>query len=270
MNKLILSALMALFCCLTRAIDIRGTYIEPGRSIYGVSSMFPPNLSGGGNLQAVFDQAANNWNSKIGDNWSLNIQYGWSNSIGNALAEYHGWWFPFGDQRHIQARILFNPKYSWFADATPWEHSEFSNYSETSRDYGAGPMNVGRRYLSGPSGFDLLSVAMHEIGHSLSIGVGPRWANEVADGHVDLTSPRLFAGSRIPVSGGHLADSTSLMYFGTAQGIRTLISDADLLSGMQASGFEITPVPEPVTILSLLMGVAFLIRKKRRSRGSSS
>lgn len=270
--KATLVFIMLLAAVYGRAISLTGTYVQPGGDIYGVTSMGAPStVAGGGDLKTIFDTAANAWNSKIGDNWSLNIKYGWSNTIGNAVAQYYAWWMPFGDQRHFQARILFNPNYSFYADATPGSHSEYQSYSESSRNYGSGEMNIGRNFSNATGEaagrFDLLTLATHEIGHALSIGVGPRWTNEIADGNITLTAPRYYAGSIIPIDAteGHLAEQTSLMWYGLAPGERKLISELDLDTGMQVSGFTIRPVPEPTTMAVIAAGLGFLIRRKRKN-----
>lgn len=261
--KALLVAFLALLSTICLSIDIRGTYVEAGGDIYGVTAQAAPEITGGGNLRAIFDHAAQSWNSRIGDPWQIDIKYGWSNSIPGAVAQYYGWWMPFGDLRHFQARILINPDYQFFADPTPGESSEYASYQESSKDYGGGAINTGRVYTgTAYGGYDLLTILTHEIGHSLSIGVGPRWSNEVADGNVDLLSPLPFAGSLIPVDGGHLADPSALMWYGVQPGERRLVSDIDLMAGMQLSGFT-KPVPEPVSLIVLGVGLAALIRRRK-------
>lgn len=268
MKKTIIAAAL-LISASSQAINIFGTYVAPGGSIYGVTSQAAPTTWGGGNITSLFNVAANAWNERSDDNWSLEIKFGWSNTIGNALAQYTGWWLPFGDGRHVQARILVNPNYAWFVDSTPTNHSEFLRYDETVKNYGAGQMNVGRKYTQAQSAasgrFDLLTTLTHEIGHALSIGVGPRWTNEVANGFVDVTAPRQYVGAALPVDNidGHLSDPTSVMWHGLATGERKLLTELDVEAGMQLSGFSVKPVPEPATVAVIGVGLAFLARRRR-------
>jgi len=215
--------LLALASSWAGAIDLRPLYVPPGGDIHGVTAQ-----SGPVDLQPAMEAAAASWNALILDPWSLTIKYGWSDSIPGVLAQYWGWWLPFGDQRHFQARILFNPSFDWTA-------------------------------------FDLPTVARHELGHSM-VGVGPRWDSEVADGDVDILAPLNFAGSSFPITEGHLADPTSLMYPFLAPGQVKTITAMDLDVAMQVQGFtQYGPVPELSTIFAVLIGAAFLYPRLRRA-----
>lgn len=193
--------------------------------------------SGPVDLVPTVNAASESWNALIGDDWGIDIRYGWSDSIGNALAQYWGWWMPFGNGRHFMGRILFNPTYAWYAGVDP-----------------AGLT---------PSAFDLLTVATHEMGHALSIGVGPLWDAEVADGNINVRPPLRLAGMTIEVNDDHLSDPMTLMYYGVAPGERKGITEADLMAGMEVSRFTIETVPEATTIAVLLVGLILLRNRPR-------
>lgn len=212
--------LLALISSWASAIDLRGVYVPPGGDIYGVTAQ-----SGPVDLQPAMEAATTSWNSLILDDWSLTIKYGWSDSIPGALAQYWGWWLPFGDGRHFQARILFNPTYDWTA-------------------------------------FHLPTVALHEVGHS-GVGVGPRWTSEIADGRVDVLAPLPMAGSSFPAFADHLTDDSTLMSPFLAPGQIKSITEIDLNAYAQTQGF-VNVVPEPITLIVLALGVAVIARRRAR------
>lgn len=228
--------LLALLTCLVSAIDLRGIYVPPGGDIYGVTAQTGPV-----DLQPAFNAATAAWNAQIADPWNFDIKYGWSDTIGGALAQYYGWWFPFGDGRHFQGRVLFNPNFNWYGGLDPEGLTT--------------------------SAFDLLTVATHEVGHSM-IGIGPRWTNEIADGDIDITAPRRFAGASFAASGEHIVDATALMSPFLAPGERKGITFMDLDTAMQTQTYVHygQPVDEKSTLLSLFFGVALFTRRKLHAR----
>jgi hypothetical protein len=149
----------------------------------------------------------------------------------------------------------------WFVDPTPLDSSEFGAASEIFSDLGAGSLNTGRYFEGGPSsGFDMLSVALHEIGHAL--------AGNALSGIFDLpvTDPLPYAGAVLPFNENHLMLPGSLMYPSLEFG-RELISDADVLFVAQQRGFtDVTltavPVPAAVWLFGSSLGAFGVMRRK--------
>ena len=133
-------------------------------------------------------------------------------------------------------------------------------------------MNVGRVY-TGATGnasgrYDLLSVAMHEIGHSLGLSsANNSFVAGNGDLDVDVTSPRPFSGAAIPtVSGAHLNLANALMFPSVSTGRRNLITDADVIANMEISQFtQYNPVPEPASMVALGVGALAVIRRRRKN-----
>lgn len=266
MHRIFTIAALAL-TAIAHPIDLQTLFVPQGGDIYGVTTQAAPNMAGGGNLQTIVQHAASTWERSILDDWTIEIKYGWSDSIGGSLAQYYGWFLPFGG-RHLFGRILFNPSFSWYADETPEDNEGFGLYDERYANLGGGAMNIGRRYtqaVGAPAGkFDLLTTALHELGHSFSIGIGAMWDTETADGDIDVISPRRYAGSRIPVANGHLSVDTSVLYYGLSQGERRLLTDVDLAAAMQINEHQIygDPVPEPAGLLVLSVGFLSMLRRR--------
>ena len=121
-----------------------------------------PALPGGGNLDDIVRTAAGAWErvfSDPSDTWHLQLTYGWEtmpagqNGREELLAQRGT------PNRETQGAIWFtnNPAQVWFADPTPWNNSAYTRFTATSRDLGAGDVNVGR-VLAGGGGPPTVSI----------------------------------------------------------------------------------------------------------------
>ena len=228
----------------------------------------PPaqDVIGGGNLQEIFQVAAASWEKVFkrgGGNWTLTIYYGWTNSFPivsastteNSLFAQEKFLAEGGKPVRMTASlILFNNTppldstfQSLFMDPTPQDNLKFLRYTTDRQNEDVTPpqLNVGRvlsQNLEAQNSLDVLSLAMHEIGHALGLDYSYSGfqAQFVDNLYVMVTAPRPYAGLRIPIDNGpHINYPTALLIqFQSQAGLRRLISAADALLIAQLNSFD--------------------------------
>ena len=226
-------------------------------------------MAGGGNLEEIFKVAAEAWEAvfKGGSrNWDVTIEFEWHNIGAGPWGRVAFGTPTFGGNpvRITGGRLEFNnapPDPGFFADPTPRDSIEYKKYSSYLLD--EVPLSHGRIFSEATGDaegrIDLLTIAMHEIGHLLgfdSTYVGfvctPRPEDFPCD--LTITEPRPFAGLVIalPQVGDHiLADpfapgTQPLMVPDPQVGERQLISGLDALAVAQFSSFD-----KPILSLTL-------------------
>jgi len=242
---LVVGAMVLIGAGTARALTIERNFIAPGQTFPeygGTAGEAPGNLAGTGKLTDLVDAAANWWEWAIGDVHTVRVDFGWNSLGGFTLAVATQWIVP---QPPEVGQVEFDNDGSsvFFMDPTPYDNSEFASFSESFDDLGGGYVNTGRVY-GGPApiaagAVDLLTVAMHEIGHLMGV-------NGIDPGPIRIRSPLPYAGTRIPMtSDGHIRIDTTLMAATIASGVRKLGSWVDILGAAQNSGWsdvDLSPV----------------------------
>jgi len=227
-------------------LTINGIFTPAGQTLPTAGTQTtsqPANAVGGGNLQTVFEAAADWWEYYFQSvtPQTVTIRYGWAPANPGALASatwFNAASFPGGDIR------FDSDGDSFFLDPTPLSSEEWTNSQVNLSSYGSRDV-FDANYLSGYSGpsapngstpFDAFSIALHEIGHLLGAGSTHTWDSDVSDGDID-TSIGAF-----PASGGHLALPTpaeAVLNSSVFSGIRTFLTEPDTASIADANNESI-------------------------------
>ncbi len=214
----------------------------------------PPDAIGGGNLEQVFNAAADQWERVILDPHVLTLRFGWA-AVGGGI---HFLTAQGGTlNRETAGTIFFNNDgvaghFKWYLDPSPESDDEYGTFQESFQDLGGGPVNVGRVYsnavgdAAATTHVDLLSAAVHEIGHALGISMdNTSFLAENGDGEIDVVAPHPFPGTTIPLAfnndgvTSHFDPTVSgrPAMIGQAAGERNVVSTLDSAAIAQISGF---------------------------------
>jgi hypothetical protein len=231
----------------------------------------PSDMAGGGNLQAIVAVAAKRWERvfrKGPDSWDITIEFEWADTFtvngaayGDEELEAEGG-TPVRPTRSLcRFRNGETPSgfFDWYADPHPQTDAEYEHYEslldEVFDENGnsIGEINVGRVFgtETGPAAgrIDLLTVAMHEIGHALGLdGEYTGFKKQFTGKTLDITSPLPFSGLVVFISQGKHIESLGhevVMAQEPTPGLRNLISAADALVIAQLSSWEDPDLSDP-------------------------
>ncbi len=214
---------------------------------------------GTGNLIDIFNTAADIWETAIRDPHVVTLNYGWGPSGGGEHTLNRQGGTP---PRELEGTIWANndndPGHNhYFLDPTPRQNEEYGALVETNANFGTGLINAAR-YYTNPRGdaasfyhVDLLTVMLHEIGHSLGLSMAySRFVSETTDFDIDVTAPRPFAGAVIKLSTnlfgvtGHIESPVyGTLMSGCNPRERRLPSGIDILANAQLSQFTSINLP---------------------------
>ncbi|MBE2180969.1 MAG: PEP-CTERM sorting domain-containing protein [Chthoniobacterales bacterium] len=254
------------------------------------------NIVGGGNLTAIFNQAVLNWELAYPDpdqEWTLDLTYHWDELDVSLVAQFSLLTVDENTGRIRSGSIAFNnlnsPQISWFADPNPeivMGNPAFTGGLVISNQVVVvggvdTELNVGITFAAAPDSpaygrSDMLTIAMHEIGHGLGLLYDPP--------HYEPTNPLVvteavspaYAGYEIYVDRGEHLARPSLMEDKTDLGTRVYPSVNDILAMAVIASYDnpvLNPqnipgvaVPEPSTLLLSLTGLALLLWRRLGGR----
>lgn len=254
-----LAALVVAVCAVSAsALDLDLTF-DAGAS---ATPSFDPS---GAQLQAIVSAAATYWEDYLEDAHTLNVTYYWDDLAGGTLAVHQNQATSGG--KPTEALIRFDTQSDaverlWFFDPTPHDHGEFDLTRSRVADLAVADRNAwftgsppgllevgyrGTAVAGAPadaiSGFDLLSTAIHELGHAVGLTAAVA-AGEYADGDYDVP-PQFVGGATMGIVGDfHLEAEPALMCGGCgATGLRRLPTATDILAVATAAGWNQLDLP---------------------------
>lgn len=211
----------------------------------GLAGEPPQFLAGAGTLQNVFRTAADHWERVIRDDFTVTVHFGWFPTASITPIAFHQGVAAAGTpERQVEGSIAFSNDglLPFYLDATPADNAEFGPQAVALEDLGGGAINVLREFApldaEVAGSVDMLSTAIHELGHALGLVGWPFYNDEALDGAINVTLAG-YEGTAIPVTGTHLSVAGPAMSgFSRPLGSRRLITDLDILAISQVSQFN--------------------------------
>ncbi|MBA3481665.1 MAG: hypothetical protein H0T51_07610, partial [Pirellulales bacterium] len=206
----------------------------------------------GTELRRIATAAAIIWEDYILDDRTFEFDLSWENIDGDRVGEFRAGVF-------VDDAIVFDTHDSagnlrnWFFDPTPLENEEYGMLQSLYRNGASEPgiagtapelLETGYVGYDGSQRLDLLTIALHEMGHFLGINLG------LGDSAFNL-NPATLGGANVSVFATdepweefeHLEVSTALMSDSATQGFRRLPSAIDILALWDESGFTQFDLP---------------------------